>query len=120
MNIEFCTLVVTNENHHAASDAAEALTVDLPDARIEPDDDPLPEHCHYRDEGCELAVSCLNYPFNRCIYDEPGGKQHFVKTLRDREIRQRYRSGSSIRELAGLFGISQRTVHRALKKVENE
>ena len=93
---------------------------DNPPLETGSEEDPLPEHCHYRDEGCELAESCLSCPFSRCIYDEPGGKQHFVKTLRDREIRQRYRSGSSIRELAGLFGISQRTVHRALKKVENE
>jgi hypothetical protein len=120
MNIEFCTMVVTAENHPGINDAPDVPDADFPDARLEPDDDPLPEHCHYRDEGCELAESCLNCPFSRCIYDEPGGKQHFVKTLRDREIRRRYRSGSSLRELAALFGISQRTVHRALKKVEND
>ncbi len=34
-----------------------------------------PEYCHYRDEGCDLAESCLNCPFEQCIYDEPGGKQ---------------------------------------------
>ncbi len=28
-----------------------------------------PEYCHYQDEGCELADSCLNCPFARCIYD---------------------------------------------------
>ncbi|MFC2011982.1 hypothetical protein ACFLVU_02510 [Chloroflexota bacterium] len=32
-----------------------------------------PEYCHYRDEGCDLAESCLNCPFARCVYDEPGG-----------------------------------------------
>ena len=34
-----------------------------------------PEYCHYRDEGCEFADSCLNCPFPQCIYDEPRGKQ---------------------------------------------
>ena len=26
-----------------------------------------PEYCHYRDEGCDLADSCLNCPLPRCI-----------------------------------------------------
>ncbi len=34
-----------------------------------------PEYCHYRDEGCEFADSCLNCPLTECIYDEPGGRQ---------------------------------------------
>ena len=34
-----------------------------------------PEYCHYRDEGYELAGSCLNCPFPQCVYDEPGGRQ---------------------------------------------
>ncbi len=29
-----------------------------------------PEYCHYRDEGCEFADSCLNCPLSRCIYDD--------------------------------------------------
>ncbi len=33
-----------------------------------------PEYCQYRDDGCELAGSCLKCPFKRCIHDEPGGK----------------------------------------------
>ncbi|MFC1846997.1 hypothetical protein ACFLYS_02940 [Chloroflexota bacterium] len=27
------------------------------------------EYCHYKDEDCELAISCLNCPFPGCIYD---------------------------------------------------
>ena len=38
-----------------------------------------PEYCRYRDEGCELADSCLNCPLSKCIYDEPGGS---ITTLR--------------------------------------
>jgi len=82
--------------------------------------DPLPEYCHYQDEGCEFAASCLNCPFLRCVHDEPGGKQHFVKELRDREVLRRYTAGKTIKELAMMFGISQRTVHRALKRARNE
>ena len=34
-----------------------------------------PEYHHYRDEGCEMADSCLNCPFPQCIYDEPRNRQ---------------------------------------------
>jgi AraC-like DNA-binding protein len=80
------------------------------------DPDLPPEYCHYQDEGCEFADSCLNCPFARCIYDEPGGKQHFIKRLRNQEILRLYTDGKEIEELAATFGISQRTVQRALKR----
>ena len=82
-----------------------------------------PEYCHYRDDGCELATaylghksSCLSCPFTRCIYDEPGGKQHWLKRLRAREMAKLFTTeGKGIKELALMFGVSQRTVQRALK-----
>ncbi|MBA7529911.1 hypothetical protein ES705_22110 [subsurface metagenome] len=33
-----------------------------------------PEFCHYQDNGCEFADSCLNCPFTECLYAEPGGQ----------------------------------------------
>jgi hypothetical protein len=30
-----------------------------------------PEFCHYKDEGCEYAASCLACPFPQCLYEEP-------------------------------------------------
>ena len=81
---------------------------------IEPD--LPPEHCHYRDEGCELADSCLKCPFPQCIYEEPGGRQHWLKKLRDKEIARLFgREGKGVKELASMFGLSQRTIQRALK-----
>jgi hypothetical protein len=75
-----------------------------------------PEFCHYKDEGCELAKSCLNCPFPSCIYDEPGGKQRLLKRQRDTEIVRLFKKeGKGVKELAAVFGISQRTVQRALK-----
>lgn len=87
-----------------------------------------PEYCHYRDEGCELATAYLGYqsrcsecPFPRCIYDEPRGRQRWLKRLRDREIvRQFVTEGKGIKELALTFNISQRTVQRVLKRTRNE
>jgi hypothetical protein len=75
-----------------------------------------PEYYHYRDEGCEFADSCLNCPFPQCLYDEPRGKQRWLKDLRNREIARLFRSGGwEMKELALLFGLSQRTIQRALK-----
>ena len=88
-----------------------------------PDDelDLPPEYCHYQDGGCELANSCLNCPLTKCIYDEPGGKQRYLKRVRDKEILWLFTAeGKEIRELALRFGVSQRTVQRALKKVRDE
>jgi len=75
-----------------------------------------PEYCRYRDEGCELSETCLNCPWPRCIHDEPGGKQHWRKSQRDKEIvRLFYIEGLGVKELAVRFGISRRTAQRALK-----
>jgi DNA-binding transcriptional ArsR family regulator len=79
--------------------------------------DLLPEYCRYRDQGCELADSCLDCPFSQCIYDQPGGRQHWLKRARDREITRKYTTeDKGVKELALEFGVSQRTVQRALKK----
>jgi hypothetical protein len=93
---------------------------DFPESTDDEPDLP-PEYCHYRDIGCDLADSCLNCPLLKCVYDEPGGKQHYIKGLRNREILRLFTAeGKEIGELAAIFGISQRTVHRALKREENE
>jgi len=78
--------------------------------------DLLPEYCRYRDEGCEFADSCLNCPFSQCIYEQPGGRQRWLKKLRDRQIVNLFSSdGKGVKELALLFGVSQRTVQRVLR-----
>jgi hypothetical protein len=83
--------------------------------------DLLPEYCDYRDEGCELAISCLNCPFPDCILDQPGGKQHWRKRLRDIEIVRLFsREGKNTGELARRFGISVRTVERVLRRSRSE
>ncbi len=75
-----------------------------------------PEYCHYRDEGCEFADSCLNCPLSKCIYDEPGGRQRWLKRQRDRQIVRLFTTESKgVKELASMFGLSPRTVQRALK-----
>ena len=80
-----------------------------------------PEFCHYQDDGCELATSCLNCPFSRCLYEERGGKQHYLKKLRNKEILRLFTIESKgVKELSAKFGVSQRTIQRALKRAKNE
>ncbi len=80
-----------------------------------------PEYCRYRDEGCEFASSCLNCPFPRCIYEQPRGRQHWLKRLRAGQIMRLFTiEGRGIKELAEMFGVSQRTIQRALKRAKNE
>ena len=75
-----------------------------------------PEYCQYKDEGCDLADSCLNCPFSRCIYEQPRGRQRWLKKKRDREITRIFTvEGKGVKELALMFGVSSRTVQRALR-----
>jgi hypothetical protein len=76
-----------------------------------------PEYCHYKDEGCELADSCLDCPFPDCIYSQPRGKQHWLKELRDGEVLRLFTTqGKGVKELALMFGVSRRTIQRILKR----
>lgn len=85
-------------------------------APYENEPDLLPEYCHYRDEGCDLAGSCLDCPFPQCIYEQHRGRQRWLKNRRDEEIARLFRNESKgVNELALTFGVSQRTVQRALK-----
>lgn len=79
-----------------------------------------PEFCHYPDEGCELAGSCLKCPFPRCAYDRPGGGQELRKRLRDKEIVKLFAGGTDVGQIATRFGVSQRTIYRALRRARNE
>lgn len=74
-----------------------------------------PEYCRYKDEGCEYAPACLDCPFPQCLYDEPRGRQHWLKELRNREITRLFKKGWKVGELAATFEVSERTVQRALK-----
>ena len=75
-----------------------------------------PEFCQYHDAGCEFSKSCLNCHLPVCVYDEPGGKQALLKRRRAAEMARLFtQEGKSIEELAQIYEVSTRTVHRALK-----
>jgi len=78
--------------------------------------DALPENTRYADTGCEVHPSCLTCPLVRCRYDEPGGTRRLVSRGRDRSIVALRRAGEGVEEIAGRFGVSRRTVFRALAR----
>ena len=81
--------------------------------------DSLPEEWEYRDEGCDLAPSCLNCPFPRCRYDEEGGIAGFMRRKRDSELRRlRQEEGLSPLELAERFNVSLRSVYRIISATD--
>ncbi len=82
--------------------------------------DALPEHLAYRDDGCDLAPSCLRCPLVRCRYDEPGGARALFQVPRDEALRRRREEGIAIDALAAEFGLSRRSVFRVLAKGRKE
>lgn len=79
-----------------------------------------PEFIQYTDEGCEFASACLECPFEKCLYDEPGGRKHGFKKFRNKEIKRLYDSGWKYKDLAHLFKVSERTIFRVIDKKADE
>jgi hypothetical protein len=102
--MDLVTSEICGDNPEETKEETDQNETDLP-----------PEYCHYRDEGCEYAQSCLACPFPQCLYDEPRGRQRWLKDLRNKEINKLFATGWKIKELALLFGVSLRTIQRALR-----
>jgi hypothetical protein len=77
--------------------------------------DPRPEYFQYKDEGCAYARSCLACPYSKCLYDGRLGKHRAMRQFRTREIKRLFKSGRNVKELMDIFGVSDRTVYRAIK-----
>ena len=78
--------------------------------------DLLPDDINWRDRGCEFFPACLNCPLPKCLEDEPRGQQRLRMAARKRRMVELRQVGKSVREIAGLFGVSKRTVQRALRR----
>ena len=81
--------------------------------------DLLPDEIDWRDEGCEVFPSCLNCPLPRCVEEESRGQQRLRMAERNRRMAELRQRGKSVKEIAGLFGVSQRTVQRALRNTKS-
>ena len=78
-------------------------------------EDLLPEHVRYRDEGCDLFPSCLNCPLPHCRYDGAERRQ-VAKELRNEVVVRLHNEGNTIRELAGRYRVSARTIYRIVRR----
>jgi hypothetical protein len=78
--------------------------------------DALPENTRYADSGCDVHPNCLTCPLVRCRYDEPGGTRRLMSEGRDRSIVALRRAGEDLESIASRFGVSRRTVFRALAR----
>lgn len=72
----------------------------------------------YRDEGCELATSCLNCPFPRCHYDDPVIPRKARNALRNAEILRLLREEHmAVPDIAEHCKVSESTVYRIRLKI---
>jgi len=77
--------------------------------------DPL-EYGNWCDRGCDLQPSCLSCPRERCIEEEPRGRQRMAMRERAGEMAEMRRRGMTTRQIALSWGVSQRTVQRELRR----
>ncbi len=83
--------------------------------------DLLPEFCHYRDEGCKLAPSCLDCPFPVCVEDRWRGEANEAKKIRDKEIVRLHTIGKiKEKELSVRFHLNLRTINRIIANARKQ
>lgn len=77
--------------------------------------DTLPEGVTYTDTGCAVAPACLECPLPTCKFDDPAATVARRVTAQHEAIVRLYKSTDwSKIELARFFGVSKRTIYRAL------
>lgn len=72
------------------------------------------EFLHYKDGGCKYAVSCLECHLPRCFHDGWKKEQRPETVQRNKEIQALIMNGLKRKELARRYGVSERTIGRAL------
>ncbi len=77
------------------------------------------EYVNWKDRGCDLYPACLECPMQRCIEEEPRGRQKRRLAVRAELMKEMRAGGISSREIAAAFGVSARTVQRALGRCGN-
>lgn len=72
---------------------------------------------HYEDNGCEVAVTCLECPLPRCKFDDMEWFGKYRRLARDLRITSIIdEEGLSIADAAQRFSITPRTVFRVLNR----
>ena len=74
----------------------------------------------YADHGCSYAPSCLECPYEVCRYDRGFAGNRVSKAMnrldRDKRVTEMRAGGMQIERIAGVCGISGRTVARILSR----
>ena len=65
----------------------------------------------YTENGCQFSDDCRSCPLPDC-----GATRGYMRLLRDKSIKELYYKGKDKDELTVIFGVSMRTVERALSK----
>ena len=72
---------------------------------------------HYSDNGCEVALTCLECPLSRCKFDDMAWFISYRRLARDFRIASAVHSeGLSISEAAQRFSVTTRTIFRVLNR----
>ena len=82
--------------------------------------DILPEDLNWKDTGCEIHDACLDCPRDKCIEDEPRGRQRMRMSSRASKMVMLRARGRSVKDIARIFEVSIRTVQRALAVREDK
>lgn len=89
--------------------------------RIEPEieDSDVGRVTHRSYMSCKVSPSCFTCPLDRCIYEMTSGEvQHANAAVRYGEMRERLAAGASYRQVQREFGVSWKTVRRAIEEGE--
>ncbi len=78
--------------------------------------DRIPEEIAWPDDGCEVSPHCLTCPLPQCKYDDPAAYRRLRTQQRDTSIATARRT-LPVRAVAMQFGLSTRTISRALARV---
>lgn len=70
----------------------------------------------YPDVGCEVSPSCLRCPLPHCRHDKRAGIRSLTRERRDAQMASAIQTEDlTVPQVARRFGVSERTVFRALK-----
>ena len=73
------------------------------------------------EDGCkEGGPSCLTCRLPVCKYDDPEAVRRFIQEARYREYVRAMDRGMTVGETARSYGVSERTVYRALASAQKE
>ncbi len=82
--------------------------------------DALPEHLPFHDTGCDLYPACLACPLVKCRYDTAPGPGPLARNVERNKRMVAMAKGSSIDDIAAMFGLSRGTVFRVLRAARQE